>query len=140
MAKYQFSHPIEIRYSDLDPQGHVNNAQFLSYFEQARINYLIHLGLYDPGESFLKVGIIIAEARITYLKPILFGMKVMVDTAIHKMGNKSMTMDYRLAGMDDEAELATGSTILVAYDYYSLSTIPIPENWRSIISKFEHLD
>src|SRR6266540_1003357 len=34
MADFHFCHPIEIRYGDLDPQGHVNNAKHLTYFGQ----------------------------------------------------------------------------------------------------------
>ena len=37
MADFRFYHPIEVRYGDLDPQGHVNNARYLTYLEQARI-------------------------------------------------------------------------------------------------------
>ena len=44
MTDYKFFHPIEVRYGDLDPQGHVNNAKYLTYFEQARVHYLISLG------------------------------------------------------------------------------------------------
>ena len=46
MTPYRFHHPIEVRYGDLDPQGHLNNAKYLTYFEQARVNYLIDLGLF----------------------------------------------------------------------------------------------
>ena len=38
MDDFKFHHPIEVRYSDLDPQGHVNNARFLTFFEQARVS------------------------------------------------------------------------------------------------------
>jgi hypothetical protein len=51
MNEFRFYHPIEVRYSDLDPQGHVNNAKFLTYLEQARIEYIGKLGLWD-GSSF----------------------------------------------------------------------------------------
>ena len=57
MESTQFSHAIEVRYGDLDPQGHVNNANFLTYLEQTRIHYLVELGLFKKGESFLEVGI-----------------------------------------------------------------------------------
>ena len=35
MTDFRFFHPIEVRYSDLDPQGHVNHAKYLAFFEQA---------------------------------------------------------------------------------------------------------
>ncbi|NOY99067.1 MAG: acyl-CoA thioesterase, partial [Chloroflexi bacterium] len=39
MSDFHFYHPIVVRYGDLDPQGHLNNARYLTYFEQARIHY-----------------------------------------------------------------------------------------------------
>ena len=54
---FNFYHPIEVRYADLDPQGHENNARFFSYVEQARVNYVKSLGLWGGG-SFLDFGFI----------------------------------------------------------------------------------
>jgi len=51
MAEFNYYHPIEVRYGDLDPQGHVNNARYLTYFEQARINYIAHLGCGPAARS-----------------------------------------------------------------------------------------
>ena len=47
MTLFHYYHPVEVRYSDLDPQGHLNNASYLTYFEQARINYIVQLGLWQ---------------------------------------------------------------------------------------------
>ena len=71
MTDFRFYHPIEVRYGDLDPQGHVNNAKYLTYLEQARIAYLRRLGLWE-SESFLDVGIILADVLVTFRKPILY--------------------------------------------------------------------
>ncbi len=37
MTDFRFFHPVEVRYGDLDPQGHLNNAKYLTFFEQARV-------------------------------------------------------------------------------------------------------
>jgi acyl-CoA thioester hydrolase len=139
MPDFNFTYPIEVRYADLDPQGHVNNACFLSYFEQARVNYLVHLGLFSKDQSFLEVGIILADAHITFLRPVLFGMQVRVGVRIARLGNKSMTMEYRLFEAASNAELASGSTVLVTFDYHTQQTIPIPALWREKIAAFENL-
>jgi acyl-CoA thioester hydrolase len=69
MANFHFYHLIEVRYGDLDPQGHVNNAKFLSYMEQARVFYLKQLMLWEGG-SFLNMGIILADVQLTFKKAI----------------------------------------------------------------------
>src|SRR3989304_2028477 len=79
MPSFRFSHPIEVRYADLDPQRHVNNAAVFTYLEQARAKYLEHLGLWGGGD-FDDLGIIVAEASATYKAPISYSDQVVVDT------------------------------------------------------------
>lgn len=74
MTDFRFFHPIEVRYGDLDPQGHVNNAKYLTFFEQVRVQYMIHLGLYAQDQSFKKVGVIVADVHIAFLAPFIMAM------------------------------------------------------------------
>jgi len=136
---FRFYHPIEVRYGDLDPQGHLNNARYLTYMEQARIQYIHHLGLWKGG-SFLDVGIILAEARLTYLAPVQFNSQVRVGVRVTRLGNKSLEMEYILEDAVDGKLYARGSTVLVAYDYRSGQSIPAPHAWRQAIIHFEGLD
>lgn len=136
MPEFRFFHPIEVRYGDLDPQGHVNNAKYLTYLEQARIAYIKHLGLWGGG-SFLDIGIILADAHLTFRAPVLFGQQVQVGVCVSRLGNKSLNMEYRLEDAHDHRELASAATVLVAYDYHSTQTIPIPAQWRESIQAFE---
>jgi acyl-CoA thioester hydrolase len=138
MDEYRFTHPVEVRYGDLDPQGHLNNAKYLTYIEQARINYLCHLELWDGG-SFMDIGIILADAQITFRASIQFGQPVNVGVRISRMGNKSLTMEYTLAHRDNGEIFATARIIQVAYDYYLGKTITIPDEWRDRITQFEGL-
>jgi acyl-CoA thioester hydrolase len=138
MNLFHFYHPIEIRYGDLDPQGHVNNARYLTYLEQARIEYIMHLGLWD-GQWFSQIGIILADAHLTFQAPIYFGQPIHVGVRTTRLGNKSLTVEYLIEDNSTHKEHAHGSTVLVTYDYENNQTIPIPENWRQRISEFEHL-
>ena len=60
MSTFHFIYPIQIRYGDLDPQWHVNNARFVTYLEQSRFAYLVELGLFD-GKGFFDLGLIVAD-------------------------------------------------------------------------------
>jgi len=139
MSKFNYYHPIEVRYGDLDPQGHVNHAKHLTYIEQARINYVRSLDLWSGG-SFLDIGFILADAHIVYKQPILFGTSLHVGVSVTRLGNKSLSMEYAIENGASETVFATAETIQVAYDYHSQMTIPIPERWRNIITNFEGLD
>jgi len=138
MADFRFLHLIEVRYGDLDPQGHVNNAKFLTYMEQARVFYLKQLKLWEGG-SFLNLGIILADVQITFKKALQFGDPVRVGVRISRIGNKSMTSEYRLEDGRDASVFATGSSVLVAYDYQNKRSVSIPDEWRKAIHQFEGL-
>ena len=139
MSNFHFYHPIEVRYGDLDPQGHVNNAKHLTYFEQARIAYFIDLGLFTKDQSFMDIGVILADVHITYLAPLYFGQNIKVGVHISRLGNKSMTWEQNVVDADTGKELAKGIVIMVTYDYRTEKTIPIPLEWREKITEFEGL-
>ena len=139
MSQYRFFHPIEVRYGDLDPQGHVNNAKYLTYFEQTRVAYLIHLGIFNKSQSFLEIGIILADTRVTFLSPVSFGTQACVAARTTRLGVKSFDMAYSLQDSAGGQELATCSAVLVTFDYHTQKTIPIPVEWRKAILEFEDL-
>ncbi|MFC2054688.1 acyl-CoA thioesterase [Chloroflexota bacterium] len=136
MDGYNFYHTIEVRYGDLDPQGHVNNANYFTYLEQARVAYITHLGLWD-GHSFFDIGFILADAHLTFKAPILFGTNVRIWVRVSQLGTKSLTMDYRMEDAGEGYEYATGEAVLVTYNYYNGETIIIPDEWRLVIAEFE---
>lgn len=135
-AAFKFYIPVEIRYSDLDPQWHVNNTRYLIYMEQARLEYLKHLGLFD-SLNFLDLKMIIADVHVSYLAPILLGQNVRVGTRAAKIGNKSITFEYRIEDAGSGLLLAAGEVVGVTYDYRAHATIPVPAEWRAKIGAFE---
>ena len=137
MSDFHFYHPIEVRYGDLDPQGHVNNAKHLTYFEQGRVAYMIELGLFTKDQSFMEIGVILADVHITYFEPIYFGQNVKVGVHAAKLGNKSMTWEQGIVDADTDKELAKGKVVMVTYDYRAEKTISIPQEWREKITNFE---
>lgn len=93
MLEFRLYCPIQVRFGDLDPLGHVNNARFLSYTEQARVRYLVELGLWD-GVSFLDLGLIVADVHLSFLAPIVMAQAIQVGARVTRIGNKSIHMDH----------------------------------------------
>ena len=139
MADYKFYFPIQVRYGDLDPQWHVNHSRFLTFIEQARFGYLMELGLWD-GQSFMDLGVIVADVHISYKAPIVLGQKVRVGVRVLKIGNKSLTFECQIEDGETHAVLALGEVIAVSYNYHTHATQPVPADWREKISKYEGLE
>lgn len=135
MDGYRFTIRLEVRYSDLDAQGHLNHARYFSFMEQARFKYIMALGLWSDMRDFNAVGQIVAEATCTYKRPVLLDQVVEVGVRVSRMGNKSMELEYRM--MVGDVEVATGRTVQVAYDYAASRSILIPAEWRERVAAFE---
>ncbi len=135
MDDFRFSTPIEVRYSDLDAQGHLNHARYLTFMEQARFKYIMAAGLWNDAHDFNAVGQIVAEGSCSYKRPVLIDQIVDVAVRVSRIGNKSLDMEYRLTVSGEVA--ATGRTVQVGYDYAAHQSIPIPQEWREKLARFE---
>ncbi len=136
MADFKFYISIKVRYADLDAQWHVNHTRFLTYMEQARMEYVMNLGLFD-GETFLDLRAIVADAHITYFSPIKLTQDIRVGTRTKKIGNKSMVYDYVIEDAACGDVLAKGEIVSVAYNFREQKSIRVPDEWRKRISEFE---
>jgi acyl-CoA thioester hydrolase len=138
MSDYKFYLPLQIRYGDMDAQGHLNNVRFLQYMETTRFAYLVELGLWD-GKDFQALGLIVADVHVSYLAPVTILQKIRCGARVSRIGNKSLTFEYILEDVDTRQPLATGETVMVAYDYPTLTSVPVSAEWRRLISAYEAL-
>lgn len=134
---FAYQHPITVRYADLDPQQHVNNAAVVTYLESARMGYYQASGIWD-GQSFDRFGMVVAALHIDYLKPIRFGQTMQVGLSVIHMGNKSLRFRFQVEEPGAELIFARGEIVMVAYDPQIERTIPIPPEWRERIDQFEN--
>ena len=130
MSQFKHKTPIEIRFADIDAFGHVNNAKYLTFIEQARVKYFNDIvdWLYD----WSKEGIILAKAEINFVKPVLFRDEITVLTRCSRLGNKSFDLQYQIMRYKDSEEtlMADGITVMVAFDYVQKKSIVLPEEWK----------
>ncbi|RMG78866.1 MAG: acyl-CoA thioesterase [Bacteroidetes bacterium] len=128
---------IEVRFRDLDKFGHVNNAVYLTYAEQARL--LFADDILGKEVDWKSKGLIVAKVECSYLVPVLLHDKIIVETSCTKIGNKSMELEFKIIKQKDKeyVKAAEGKTILVGYDYETNQSIPIPQEWRKKIEKFQ---
>lgn len=136
MTEFHFYYPIQLRYSDLDTQWHVNNVKFVEFLEAARFAYLTQIGLWE-GKNFLDLGLIVASVSVSYLKPLPPGASIRAGVRTSRLGNKSLDIDYVIENVNEASTAATGKTVMVSYDYHTGKTTPISDRWRKLISDYE---
>lgn len=110
---FTFWEPVEVRFKDIDIGGHAHHSIALVYFEEARAAYWREVvGRGDPDE----VDFILAEARVRYHQRVLYPQRLNVGVRVSLLGRKHFLMQYLVVG-EDGAELVSGETTMVMYDY-----------------------
>ncbi len=127
-----FETTIDVRYRDIDAMGHVNNAVYASYLEQARVEYFRELLDVDLSA----IGAVLATLELEYERPVTrTDGPVTVELDVPRINDSSLPMEYELYRKDGELA-ATADTVMVTVDRESQSPISIPERWRDAIAEF----
>jgi len=136
------THRIAVRFSDCDPLGHVNNARYLTYLEQARIELWRRqaglelsarsAGSSDPGanERF-----ILARMEIDFLAPAHDGDVLEIKLTLDKVGRKSMTFGYEMIDVTTGVAVASATSVVVWYDYGSNQSVVMSDEKKVLFSK-----
>jgi acyl-CoA thioester hydrolase len=122
---FPFVHYETVRFSDLDGMGHVNNAVFSVYIEQARLAWF---GLYADDEPTPLQDVILARTEIDFRSQVSFGETVTIGVRPSRIGTKSFEFEFELRVGD--RLVAEAKSVLVGYDYASGSSVEVPERWR----------
>lgn len=129
---FAFDVEIPIRYRDLDPLDHVNNAVYGTYLEAARFEYFDEV----LGVPFEDREMVLASVEMDFRRPItLEDERARVECGVLELGDASFRMGYRVyaGGASDPA--ATAESVQVAWD--GEGSRPIPEAWRDRFRAFE---
>ncbi len=133
MDGFPFVHREHVRFRDLDAMGHINNAVFATYVEQARVEYLASLDVldrpvYDPGAESM----ILARLEMDFRAPgDAEPDEVAIGVRPARVGTKSFTLDYRIE--QGGTLIAEATTVLVSYDYQRAESRPVPDAWRDAL-------
>jgi len=128
LDKFPIVVPVDVRYRDLDTFNHVNNAVYLTYFEQARVAYFRSLGWRSDDAS-----VVVARAEINYRRQILLGDEVKAGCRVARFGNKSYVMEYLITVNGEVA--ADGQTVQVFLSKGSPAPLP-----GSLIERIRNLE
>lgn len=117
---------IQIRYADLDALGHVNNSNYLTYFEIARVHYFNEL--LGKDWDWRNEGMILANSSLEFLKPLLIQHEAEVKISTLSAGTKSFELYYEISV--DDVVFCSGKSVIVAFNSLRNETIPIPSVMR----------
>ncbi|HET6396689.1 MAG TPA: thioesterase family protein [Pseudoxanthomonas sp.] len=121
--------PISVRWRDMDAMGHVNNAKYVSYLEEARVRWMQGV----PGVSMTDpVAPVVAATHVNYRAPIVWPNDIVVELFVERLGNSSVTIGHRIVDQKDEGVLySDGHVVVVWMDTRTGRSAPLPEAIRA---------
>jgi acyl-CoA thioester hydrolase len=128
---FKFQLPIPIRWSDHDELGHVNNATFITYFEEARIRYF-----HNIAWDWAKDGLIVARNEINYLRPLHLGEEPVIFVRCSRIGGKSFDIEYVMLDKDGN-KVCDGKTVVVCFDYSTGQSTQIAAHAKEKLENYE---
>ena len=131
MPPFTFSHDVQLRYRDLDPNGHVNHAVYATCFEDARTAYWQTV----VDEPLAEAGVAIVSLSIDYEAELDLDMDPTVVMRIDPIGRSSIPQVYELRVED--RRVARANAVMVAFDRDRRRSRPVPERWRAAIAGYE---
>lgn len=115
------THRLQVRFRDCDPLGHVNNAVYLTYLEQARFNlWKAQVGFMarsaaDNGPR--GIGFILARVEVDFRAQAKYGDELDVKLSLDGFGRTSFTYTYEIVNAATGQVVTTARTVLVRFDY-----------------------
>jgi acyl-CoA thioester hydrolase len=130
---FRFSTAQEVVLRDLDSFGHVNNAVYLTFVENSRIDYLREVvGMRRRDE----IRNIMASVSIEFRAEVSFEDELEIGVRAERLGTKSFSLAHRMV-RGDGLVAVEATTVQVMYDFDAGRSIEIPDDWRKAIAAYD---
>jgi len=120
-----------LRFCDTDMLGHVNNAVYASIYEAGRTDFLVDAGLLNLSLGFSPV---IVRLEIDFIREMNWPATVVVETAIHKVGTKSIHTRQRALINGEVVSRAAG--VLAVIDINTRRAVALSDEWRDVLGRY----
>ena len=131
MTEFAYETQLDVRFRDHDTLGHVNNAVYATYCEEARTRY--YRDVLDVSVN--EVSTVLAHFEIDYVRAIEEAPSVTVGARVTDVGTSSFVMEYEIRIDGDVA--ATAEATQVLYDTEADESRPVPDAWRERFAEVE---
>ncbi len=132
---YHHSIPVQIRFSDVDRYGHVNNNAYFAYYDLGKEEYLSHVLKVDYRQQ--DVVPVIANINADFILPIFHGASIVVETRVSHIGNRSFTLQQRAVNTLTGDVMCKCSTVMVCFNLKTQQSAEMPLHYRKAIEDFE---
>ncbi len=135
-SDFAFFHLLRVRYAEIDGQGVVYNAHYLTYFDVAITEYLRWLDYPYPlgGDPATGTDFHLVKALVEYRAPVVYDEEVEVGVRVGRLGHSSATFGLAIFPKGGDDARATGEIVWVNTDQKAHKSVPLPEAFVAAIA------
>ncbi|CAB4552036.1 MAG: thioesterase [Actinobacteria bacterium] len=128
------TYPLQVRWGDLDGFGHVNNATYLTFVQEARVDFTVY-ARQRKNQAPILFDMVVARAEVDYIAPIYQGgVNAHVELWVHRIGTSSFGLAYEIH-VDGEV-VAKARTVQVAVDMATKSSRPLSDGEKTFLQEY----
>ena len=137
VKEHSFHHrmPAQLRFSDVDRFGHVNNSVYFSLFDMCKTHYFNDV---VGTDIFDRMAPVVVHIEANFISPVFFPDEIVIDTAVTHIGNKSFTLLQRALNERTGEVKCYSETVMVMMDTVRNESVELPANFRAAVSGYEH--
>jgi acyl-CoA thioester hydrolase len=125
---------VEVRWGDMDNQGHVNNAVYFTYCESARVRFFGQLG--HHGRRTDSEGPSLVSTTCNFRKEVVYPATLDVGLRVEEIGGRSFRIEFGMFNQATGDLVASGSSVTAWTDYTVKKAIPIPDDVRADLERY----
>ena len=137
-SNFKFFYTLRVRYAEVDAQGVVFNAHYLTYFDVGHTEYMRTSGYDYAGEvSASGCDFHLVKSVIEYRQPVLFDQEIDVCVRTARIGRTSFTVGYEIHAAGEDNLFASGEAVMVCADLATHKPVPAPVKMIECMRSFE---
>ena len=126
--------PIQLRFNDIDPMGHINNAVIMEFLDLGKAEYFTRLGLAPEEGDFT---VMVVHVEVDFQSQIRMHDPIHVVTHVDHFGNKSLSVKQQVVNSDTNKVCATCRTVMAGYCRSTGESAVIPNTIKEAILRYE---
>ena len=127
---FKFQHSLKTIWRDSDAFRHINNAVYLSYIEDARIELLKRWKITPDGKS-----VIVASVKIDYYKQVIHPTELIIGQRVSRIGNKSFDISSTVFNKTTNETICKSIITIVCFDFSINQTVLVYDAIRKDSNK-----
>ncbi len=134
--QFRFWKKIEVRWGDMDAQGHVNNTVYFTYCESARIELLRKIG-FKGKQAGSRYGPTLVHASCDFRKQVVFPAMIDVGVRVEKISQRSIQLGYGFFRHGTDELVTSAISVNAWIDYEAERAVEIPDEFRAALASYQ---